>query len=198
MVGLSVSWRKPRCASAFPYPGPRRHAPKVRAPCAPCRPRRGPTCGRATALPPIPLIRMTTFAGAAYPPEPHDRYSATGFLATRNVVPARHENHLACARPLPVERQAYVAALAALLRGDGSARGTVITADHPVLDQLAVVSGARERHLQHRRNVIGRPRLVERSHEFHPRAVASGDFRLRADMVPTCETMTTRTARISY
>ncbi len=67
-------------------------------------------------------------AGAAYLRELHDRFGTAGFLAAYNAGPGRYEDHLASGRPLPAETQAYVAALAPLLREDGSARGNVITA----------------------------------------------------------------------
>lgn len=66
-------------------------------------------------------------AGAGYLRELHDRYGAAGFLAAYNAGPGRYEDHLASGRPLPVETQAYVAALAPLLRDDGSAPANVIT-----------------------------------------------------------------------
>src|SRR5579883_320003 len=66
-------------------------------------------------------------AGAAYLRELHDRYGAIGFLAAYNAGPGRYEDHLATGHPLPAETQAYVAALAPLLRDDGS-MGNVITA----------------------------------------------------------------------
>ena len=62
-------------------------------------------------------------AGAAYLRELHDRYGAPGFLAAYNAGPGRYEDHLATGRPLPAETRAYVAALAPLLRDDGSAAG---------------------------------------------------------------------------
>jgi hypothetical protein len=68
-------------------------------------------------------------AGAAYLRELHDRYGAAGFLAAYNAGPGRYEDHLASGRPLPVETQTYVAALAPLLREDGSAPGKLITAN---------------------------------------------------------------------
>lgn len=67
-------------------------------------------------------------AGAAYLRELHDRYGAAGFLAAYNAGPGRYEDHLASGRPLPVETQAYVAALAPLLRDDGSPPGTFVAA----------------------------------------------------------------------
>ena len=67
-------------------------------------------------------------AGAGYLRELHDRYGAAGFLAAYNAGPGRYENYLASGRPLPMETQAYVAALAPLLRDDGSAPANVITA----------------------------------------------------------------------
>ena len=67
-------------------------------------------------------------AGAGYLRELHDRYGAAGFLAAYNAGPGRYEDYLANGRPLPVETQAYVAALAPLLRDDGSAPANVITA----------------------------------------------------------------------
>jgi hypothetical protein len=67
-------------------------------------------------------------AGAAYLRELHDRYGTAGFLAAYNAGPRRYEDHLTSGRPLPAETQAYVSALAPLLREDGSAPGDVITA----------------------------------------------------------------------
>jgi soluble lytic murein transglycosylase-like protein len=67
-------------------------------------------------------------AGAAYLRELHDRYGALGFLAAYNAGPGRYEDHLATGRPLPAETRAYVAALAPLLREDGSAPPNFITA----------------------------------------------------------------------
>ncbi|HUJ46995.1 MAG TPA: lytic transglycosylase domain-containing protein [Rhizomicrobium sp.] len=66
-------------------------------------------------------------AGAAYLRELHDRYGTAGFLAAYNAGPGRYEDHLTSGRPLPAETQAYVAALALLLRDNGS-MGNVITA----------------------------------------------------------------------
>jgi hypothetical protein len=67
-------------------------------------------------------------AGAAYLRELHDRYGAAGFLAAYNAGPGRYEDHLASGRPLPLETQAYVAALAQLLRDDGSVPSNAVTA----------------------------------------------------------------------
>jgi hypothetical protein len=67
-------------------------------------------------------------AGAAYLRELHDRYGTAGFLAAYNAGPGRYEDHLASGRPLPAETQAYVAAVAPLLREDGSAPSTFVTA----------------------------------------------------------------------
>jgi soluble lytic murein transglycosylase-like protein len=54
-------------------------------------------------------------AGAAYIRELSDRYGAPGFLAGYNAGPGRYERHLATARPLPDETQAYVATLAPMI-----------------------------------------------------------------------------------
>jgi Transglycosylase SLT domain len=56
-------------------------------------------------------------AGAAYLREMHDRFGPSGFLAAYNAGPARYEDHLATARPLPDETRSYVASLAPLLAG---------------------------------------------------------------------------------
>jgi hypothetical protein len=66
-------------------------------------------------------------AGAAYLRELYDRYGAAGFLAAYNAGPGRYEDHLASGRPLPAETQAYIAALAPLLREDGPAPGNFVT-----------------------------------------------------------------------
>lgn len=65
--------------------------------------------------------RDNILAGAAYLRELYDRYGAAGFLAAYNAGPSRYEAHLASGRPLPAQTQTYVAALAPLLREDGSA-----------------------------------------------------------------------------
>ena len=67
-------------------------------------------------------------AGAAYLRELHDRYGAAGFLAAYNAGPRRYEDNLANGRLLPTETQDYVAALAPLLREDGSVPVNVATA----------------------------------------------------------------------
>jgi soluble lytic murein transglycosylase-like protein len=67
-------------------------------------------------------------AGAAYLRELYDRYGAAGFLAAYNAGPKRYEDHLANGRPLPALTQAYVAALAPVLREDGSTPADYITA----------------------------------------------------------------------
>ena len=67
-------------------------------------------------------------AGAAYLRELHDRYGSAGFLAAYNAGPERYEDHLASGRSLPLETQAYVAALSPLLRDDGPVAGNVVAA----------------------------------------------------------------------
>src|SRR5450631_3478722 len=64
-------------------------------------------------------------AGVAYIRELHDRYGAPGFLAAYNAGPRRYENHLATGRPLPDERQAYVATLAPTIGGEQLGRKIV-------------------------------------------------------------------------
>jgi hypothetical protein len=66
-------------------------------------------------------------AGTAYLRELQDRYGAVGSLAAYNAGPGRWEDHLASDRPLPAQTQAYVAALAPLLRDSGSASPNAIT-----------------------------------------------------------------------
>ena len=66
-------------------------------------------------------------AGAAYLRELRDRYGAAGVLEAYNAGPERYEEHLASGRPLPAETQAYIAALAPLLREGGSGPGNIIT-----------------------------------------------------------------------
>jgi hypothetical protein len=56
-------------------------------------------------------------AGAAYLREMYDRFGPSGFLAAYNAGPARYEDHLTTARPLPDETRSYVASLAPLLAG---------------------------------------------------------------------------------
>lgn len=60
-------------------------------------------------------------AGAAYLRWLHDRYGDAGFLAAYNAGPGRYDDHLATGRPLPAETVSYVASVARLLNGAGSA-----------------------------------------------------------------------------
>lgn len=60
--------------------------------------------------------RDNILAGAAYIRELYGRYGAPGFLAAYNAGPGRYERHLATGRPLPAETQAYVAALAPMIK----------------------------------------------------------------------------------
>jgi hypothetical protein len=59
--------------------------------------------------------RDNILAGTAYLRDMHDRFGSPGFLAAYNAGPERYEQHLATARPLPPETQAYVAALTPLI-----------------------------------------------------------------------------------
>jgi soluble lytic murein transglycosylase-like protein len=59
--------------------------------------------------------RDNILAGTAYLREMHGRFGSQGFLAAYNAGPERYEQHLATARPLPPETQAYVAALTPLI-----------------------------------------------------------------------------------
>jgi hypothetical protein len=65
-------------------------------------------------------------AGAAYLRELLDRYGSPGFLAAYNAGPARYEDHLSTGRALPVETQAYVAALAPVIGGGATDDATVV------------------------------------------------------------------------
>lgn len=51
------------------------------------------------------------FAGAAYLRELHDRYGSPGFLAAYHAGPGRYDEYLATGRPLPIETNAYLAAV---------------------------------------------------------------------------------------
>lgn len=59
--------------------------------------------------------RENILAGAAYLREMHDRYGSPGFLAAYNAGPKRYEEYLTTGRELPLETQAYLAALAPLI-----------------------------------------------------------------------------------
>jgi hypothetical protein len=59
--------------------------------------------------------RDNILAGTAYLRDMHDRFGSQGFLAAYHAGPERYEQHLATARPLPPETQAYVAALTPLI-----------------------------------------------------------------------------------
>jgi len=128
---------EPRCVSAFRHPGsPLSCRRKVAAACAPkgamglmqIMPDTWSGLRSRYGLGPNPFDPHDNIAaGAAYLRELHDRYGTAGFLAAYNAGPGRYEDHLASGRPLRAETQAYVAALAPLLRDDGS-MGDVITA----------------------------------------------------------------------
>ncbi|ABD89093.1 lytic transglycosylase domain-containing protein [Rhodopseudomonas palustris] len=72
--------------------------------------------------------RDNILAGAAYLREMHDRYGATGFLATYNAGPGRYAEYLSIGRPLPAETLAYVAALAPLMDAEPHNRNATIAA----------------------------------------------------------------------
>ena len=79
--------------------------------------------------------RDNILAGTAYLREMWNRYgNVAAMLAAYNAGPGRYDEHLA-GRPLPAETQAYVAALAPLVRNDDAA--PVIVAS---LDTLAWMS----------------------------------------------------------
>ena len=66
-------------------------------------------------------VRDNILAGAGYLRRLYDRYGSPGFLAAYNAGPARWEDHLATARPLPRETLDYLARLAPVVdpgRGD--------------------------------------------------------------------------------
>jgi soluble lytic murein transglycosylase-like protein len=59
--------------------------------------------------------RDNILAGAAYLREMLDRYGSSGFLAAYNAGPARYDEHLATGRPLPPEKQVYIAMLSPMI-----------------------------------------------------------------------------------
>src|SRR5271165_1738646 len=63
-------------------------------------------------------------AGAAFLLELHDRFGSPGFLAAYNAGPRRYEDHLETGRPLPVETQDYMAAIAPLI-SEGEPDGAI-------------------------------------------------------------------------
>ena len=97
-------------------------------------------------------------AGAAYLRELHDRYGAAGFLAVYNAGPERYEDHLASGRPLPLETQAYVAGLSPLLREDGLAPSTFVTAILRSWNTSPLFPVRANERLEHRSHVIRRRR----------------------------------------
>lgn len=56
--------------------------------------------------------RDNILAGAAYLGEMRDRFGYPGLFAAYSAGPARYEQHLRTARPLPAETRSYIAALA--------------------------------------------------------------------------------------
>ena len=62
-------------------------------------------------------IRDNIHAGAAYLRELHDRYGAPGFLAAYHAGPGRYDDYLTNGRPLPVETNAYLAAVIPAIDG---------------------------------------------------------------------------------
>lgn len=91
-------------------------------------------------------------AGGAYLRELYDCYGTPGPSTAYKGDPQRSEDHTVCRRPLRSAILASVAALALAARRWISV-GQLHPRD-PVLDQFAVVSGARERRLTHRSSVI--------------------------------------------
>jgi hypothetical protein len=59
--------------------------------------------------------RDNILAGAAYLREMLDRYGSSGSLAAYNAGPARYDEHLATGRPLPPEKQVYIAMLSPMI-----------------------------------------------------------------------------------
>ena len=78
--------------------------------------------------------RDNIMAGAAYLRRMYDRYGSPGFLVAYNAGPGRYDAHRNSGRPLPAETQAYVAALAPMIR-DGTV-APVATASLEVLGWL--------------------------------------------------------------
>ena len=61
--------------------------------------------------------RANILAGAAFLRELYDRYGPDHFLAAYNAGPGRVDDHLRSGRPLPLETQRYIQALAPQLLG---------------------------------------------------------------------------------
>ncbi len=76
--------------------------------------------------------RDNILAGAAYLRELHDRYGAPGFLAAYNAGPGRYEEHLTTGRALPAETRAYVAAIAPMIGGGGTASPVLVAVVEPL------------------------------------------------------------------
>lgn len=74
--------------------------------------------------------RNNILAGTAYLRQMYDRYGSPGFLAAYNAGPGRYDEHLA-GRPLPVETQVYVTALAPFVRDDVVTPVVVASLDVP-------------------------------------------------------------------
>ena len=62
-------------------------------------------------------IRDNIYAGAAYLRELHDRYGTPGFLAAYHAGPGRYDDYLVSNRPLPLETNAYLAAVIPAING---------------------------------------------------------------------------------
>lgn len=75
--------------------------------------------------------RDNILAGAAYLHELYDRYGSPGFLAAYNAGPDRYEAWLK-GRPLPPETRAYVAAVAPIIFGGGTASPIMVAAVDPL------------------------------------------------------------------
>ncbi|SKA28045.1 Transglycosylase SLT domain-containing protein [Enhydrobacter aerosaccus] len=75
-------------------------------------------------------IRDNIHAGAAYLRELHDRYGAPGFLAAYHAGPGRYDDYLVNSRPLPVETNAYLAAVIRAI--DGMSRDDRLVATDPL------------------------------------------------------------------
>jgi hypothetical protein len=75
-------------------------------------------------------IRDNIHAGSAYLRELHDRYGTPGFLAAYHAGPGRYDDYLVNNRPLPVETNAYLAAVIPVI--DGMSRDDRLVATDPL------------------------------------------------------------------
>lgn len=115
-------------------------------------------------------IRDNIYAGAAYLRELHDRYGTPGFLAAYHAGPGRYDDYLVNSRPLPVETNAYLAAVIPAI--DGMLRDDRLVAPDPLAWTKAPLFVPRAQVVSAGTSAVGQ-RSIDRTPSQHPIASRS-------------------------